>query len=88
VEAPDPHAVYRKNKFLQGDLQNLDNFGRVTVPKGNLFVLRDNRDRSYDSCFWGFVLLKDVLGKAFTIYWPWDSRESKVRWNRFGHLIY
>jgi signal peptidase I len=88
VEAPDPHAVYRKNEFLQGDLQNLDNFGPVTVPKGNLFVMGDNRDRSYDSRFWGFVPLKDVLGKAFTIYWSWDSRESMVRWNRLGHLIY
>lgn len=88
VEAPDPHAVYRNNSILLGDLQNLDNFGPVSVPKGNLFVLGDNRDRSYDSRFWGFVPLKDVLGKAFTIYWSWDSRESMVRWNRLGHLIY
>ena len=88
VEAPDPHAVYSKNTILLGDLQNLDNFGPVTVPKGSLFVLGDNRDRSFDSRFWGCVPLKDVLGKAFTIYWSWNSRESMVRWNRLGHLIY
>jgi signal peptidase I len=88
VEAPDPHAVYTKNRSLRGDLQKLENFGPVTVPPANLFVLGDNRDRSFDSRFWGFVPLKDVLGKAFAIYWSWDSRESMIRWNRLGHLIY
>jgi signal peptidase I len=88
VEAPDPHAVYRENSVLLGELQKLDNFGPVTVPKESLFVLGDNRDHSFDSRFWGFVPLKDVLGKAFTIYWSWNSQRSLVRWNRLGHLIY
>jgi signal peptidase I len=88
VEAPDPHAVYSENTILLGDMQKLDNFGPVTVPKGSLFVMGDNRDRSFDSRFWGFVPLKDVLGKAFTIYWSWNSQDSMVRLNRLGHLIY
>ena len=88
VEVPDPHAVYRKDMALPGDDQKLDNFGPVTVPEGSLFVMGDNRDQSFDSRFWGFVPLKDVLGKAFTIYWSWNGQESTVRWNRLGHLIY
>jgi signal peptidase I len=89
VEVPDPHAVYRESALLPaGDVQKLDNFGPVAVPKGSLFVMGDNRDHSFDSRFWGFVPLKDVLGKAFTIYWSWNSQESTVRWNRFGHIIY
>jgi signal peptidase I len=87
AEVPDPHAVYKDDTILRGEAQKRDNFGPVTVPPGNLFVLGDNRDRSLDSRFWGFVPLKDVKGKAFIIYWSWDRQETTVRWTRLGHLI-
>jgi signal peptidase I len=87
IEVPDPHAVYTEESALSGEVQKRDNFGPVTVPKGALFVLGDNRDRSLDSRFWGFVPLEDVRGKAFIIYWSWDSQGTTVRWNRLGHLI-
>ena len=88
IEVPDPHAVYTEESALSGEVQKRDNFGPVTVPKGALFVLGDNRDRSLDSRFWGFVPLEDVRGKAFIIYWSWDSQGTTVRWNRLGHLIH
>jgi signal peptidase I len=47
-------------------------------------VLGDNRDESVDSRYWGFVDLQDVEGKAFIIYWSWDSDLHKPRWERFG----
>ncbi len=47
----------------------------------------DNRDNSHDSRFWGFVNLKAIKGKAFIIYWSWNSDEFGVRWNRLGHLL-
>ncbi len=88
VEVPDPHAVYKEDTILSGgEGQKRDNFGPVTVPKGSLFVMGDNRDRSLDSRFWGFVPLEDVKGKAFIIYWSWDRQETTVRWKRIGRLI-
>jgi signal peptidase I len=50
----------------------------------------DNRDQSYDSRFWGVVDIDDIKGKAFIMYWSWDSQGSflnKVRWKRLGKLI-
>lgn len=88
VEVPDPHAVYKEDVVLPGEAQKRDNFGPVTVPKEALFVLGDNRDRSLDSRFWGFVPLGDVKGKAFIIYWSWDRLNTTVRWNRIGKLIH
>ena len=88
AEAQDPHAVYKEDTLLPGDAQKRDNFGPITVPPGKIFVLGDNRDRSLDSRFWGFVPLEDVKGKAFIIYWSWDRQETNVRWKRLGRLIY
>ncbi len=74
--------------FVDGDEvqagSSRDNYGPVVVPKDHLFVLGDNRDRSYDSRFWGFVNFSDVKGKALVIYWSWDGRDRWVRWERIG----
>lgn len=88
AEVPDPHAVYKDDTIFPAEVQKRDNFGPITVPKGCLFVLGDNRDRSLDSRFWGFVPIEDLRGKAFIIYWSWNSQETSVRWNRIGRLIH
>jgi signal peptidase I len=42
----------------------------ITVPKGDVYLLGDNRGNSDDSRFWGPVPLDWVIGKAFATYWP------------------
>jgi signal peptidase I len=87
---PDPHAFYKDSDSTRewGSAGNRDNFGPVTVPPHCLFVMGDNRDRSYDSRFWGFVDLNKVKGKAFIIYWSWGGFFQDIRWNRIGKLIH
>jgi signal peptidase I len=65
-----------------------DNFGPVSVPEGSYFVMGDNRDRSYDSRFWGYVKREDIKAKAFVMYWSEDPEVKNIRWHRLGMQIH
>ena len=82
----DPHAYIARDARIQGGTPR-DNFGPFTVPEGRVFVMGDNRDHSHDSRFWGTVPIDDILGKAFILYWSWDSEAFRPRLSRMGTLI-
>ncbi len=42
----------------------------VQIPPGHFYVLGDNSASSRDSRFWGFVPRRQIVGKAFLVYWP------------------
>jgi signal peptidase I len=72
-----PPADYQKaweaGEFADmGTNQVRDNFGPVVVPPGHIFVMGDNRDRSFDGRFWGPLKESAVKGRAWFLYFPFS----------------
>jgi len=61
--------------------EKLFNMLPIRVPKGEFFMMGDNRDHSNDSRFWGTVKYKYIVGKPWFIYFSWDE-DKKIRWDR------
>ena len=68
-----------------------EEYGPVTVPPHQYFMMGDNRDNSEDSRYWGFMPESYVKGQADFIYFSFDNRGSQsfagVRWGRLLNRV-
>jgi signal peptidase I len=55
------------------------------VPHGYVYVLGDNRTNSYDSRRFGFIPLRDIVGKVRQVYF--SSGINGILWERVGVTI-
>ena len=82
---------------MQGDFPYRDNCTysdhgfKCKVPAGHYFMMGDNRDASNDSRYWGFVPDRNIVGRAFFVWWNFDDFLHMVRTfskpERIGHSI-
>jgi len=59
-------------------LTNHVEHGEVVVPPKTVFAMGDNRDRSLDSRYWGFVPRENIIGKPLIIYWSYDAPTDEL----------
>jgi signal peptidase I len=57
---------------LQQNMQGRD----LVIPPDSYFAMGDNRDNSFDSRYWGFVPLKNIIGSPLFIAWSLNQTEK------------
>ena len=72
----EPYVTHLDPHVRPGDEDARDNLPLLTVPRGQVFVMGDNRDNANDSRYWGPVPTRNVLGRVYKIYWPMDRAGS------------
>ena len=72
-----------------------DNWGPLIVPEGNYFMLGDNREKSFDSRYWGLLEAWRLEGRAVFTYYSYNKDSYRpfpalreVRWGRIGRGIH
>lgn len=90
----EPNAVYTWSD--NPSWQEMVNFGPVTVPENEYFVMGDNRNNSNDSRNFGAISRQEIQGKAVFIYFSWErdipswnipARLASIRFSRIGEIL-
>lgn len=74
------------------DLSDIDVYrregksGKIVVPKGHIFMMGDNRNRSQDSHVWGFLDTRRIVGRAAVIVWR-TLKEKPILFQQTERLL-
>ncbi len=82
-------GVLLQEEYIKEPTRTSNGFsGHLTVPKGMLFVMGDNRNNSNDSRLpaIGCIDVRAVQGKAFFILMPGKDSSEERDWSRLGSV--
>jgi len=73
---------------------HIDANGDLVVPPGFVFAMGDNRTKSLDGRFWGFVPRENIVGRPMFVYWSFQTPPDQIdktsiadRIGFMGHIL-
>jgi signal peptidase I len=69
----EPYTYGKVSEPLASQFKGLNITFPYTVPMGELWVMGDNRTNSADSRYFGPIDAKEVIGRAFVVYFPFED---------------
>lgn len=72
-----PDIAYQVDPKWATALPNYIQNGDLVVPPDKYFGMGDNRDRSLDSRYWGFIPRENIIGRPLFIYWSFVTPEDQ-----------
>jgi len=89
-ELSEPYVHFLAPLSPESDKRSDDlreEYGPVTVPANQYFMMGDNRDNSEDSRYWGFMPASYVKGQALFIYFSVGESIGDVQWKRLLNRV-
>jgi signal peptidase I len=72
-------GVYGVTAAWAVDLPNHIEGEDLVVPPDHYFVMGDNRTRSLDGRYWGFVPRANLIGRPLFVYWSFETPEDQIK---------
>jgi signal peptidase I len=86
--SPDEQVTEVWREELPQHIQGDD----LVVPPGFVFAMGDNRTKSLDGRYWGFVPQQNILGRPLFVYWsfetPADQENKTSAADRIGFMFH